>query len=204
MLITVMGAVIFVLLIACATSRTCCCRAIDVSDARGRGAIHARRDPLAHHPPAADRERRAVEHRRPARTRPRVVRRACVRCRRFKLPARPTGSASRWITACCSMWRRSASRPASCSGSRRRWHMSRANQHDTLKEGARGSFGNAPRRPLRAGPHRRRAGADGGAAVRRGSDVAQLHRPLRDRPGIRRRRPVADADAVAAVELSDR
>ena len=74
--------------------------AVDVSHARSRGALFARRHPLAHRPAAADRKRGAVGHWRCVRARDGVVRRARRSMWRCNRPGRRTGCVSPWTTSC--------------------------------------------------------------------------------------------------------
>ena len=84
------------------------------------------------------------------------------------------------------------------------WHLSSANQHETLKEGARGSFGtrraNRFGQTLIVGELALTVVLLCGAGLMLRSFIALYATD----PGFAGRRPVADADATAAVELSDR
>jgi hypothetical protein len=81
--------------------------------------------------------------------------------------------------------------------------VSRQSPHDTLKDGVPGRGRDAAVGAVEPGAGGGRTGAHGGAAVRRRADAAQLHGALHHGAGLRGGRPHPDAPAVAAHELPD-
>ena len=176
----------------------------DVSLARSRRPLLARRHALAHRPAAADRERRAVA----AWAASVGLALAAFGVRAFDA-AMQMSQPPYWLRFTID-YRVLAYVAGICVatgvifGLAPALQVSRENQHDTLKEGGARHRRQPPRRPVRQRPGGRRARADHRAALRRRADAAQLHRALCRRSGLRGRRPDAHAHAAAAVEATRR